>query len=297
MGRRSKEKKEKTQEMNLPRKDLPEGVLCFQGLRFKKAGFDLARHEGRKAAQSSTEHAGPTQSTIEEKEYTEQTFYPLGVYLFDIITNMDVYIHVSLFEVVKFSSSSNALESLQNCRWIRVGYTVEDEEEEEEEEEGELRGGGADLKSLIFLPNQIARAILSLDTNYVDLAAISPKEYYMANYLQNIYRNLCNRVYIASPDRPTLCDQWCLLEMPEEREERREEREEKRKQSNPLSRSNIITCRELEAPKVESGGSIRFDSTITQVSDSPHSLSPLSRIHSPLSSPHVAVGNCVYAYR
>ena len=248
MGRRRKKTQSGDKENSIEtiEEELPEGVVRFKGLKFKKAGHDLDKSNNHNLGVIS-DASEPQQQPVEEvKENTEQNYYPLGVYLFDIITNMNVYIHVSLYEVVKYSSNTTSDQSLRNCRWIRVGYTVEDEEDEE---------GGQDLKTLVYLPNQIARAILSLNLNYVDLAAISPKEYYMTNYLQNIYRNLCNRVHVTLPDRPNLCDQWCLLQSPEE----------KYPGNAAMARMDIVACSELPIPSNDEHESIRFNSVITQV--------------------------------
>ena len=248
MGHRRKKQQanDKENSMEAIEEELPEGVVRFKGLKFKKSGHDLSRVRHREDTMEAAELF--QQPAVEVIENTEQNFYPLGVYLFDVITNMNVYIHVSLYEVIKYSSSKSSDQSLHNCRWIRVGYTVEDEEDEEDER-------NRDLKTLVYLPNQIARAILSLSLNYVDLAAISPKEHYMANYLQNIYKNLCNRVHVAMPNRMNFCDQWCLLQTPDE----------KYPGNAAMSKLDIVACSELPVPKNDGHESIRFNSIITQV--------------------------------
>jgi len=173
----------RTDQLPLPEAELKAplklGVLKHHGLKFKKAGHLFVISEGFRNKRRP--YVEPVIAPIEN---IEQTFYPLGVYKYDIVSNMDIYIHVSLLEIVKFWSDSSASDSLNNARWIRVGYTVEAPSEAllaDQDHNQEEDPAPADLVPLVFLPNQIARAILSVDSSYVDLAAISPTEYYMVS--------------------------------------------------------------------------------------------------------------------
>ena len=151
------------------------GIQSFHGMKFKKAGYDLTRAEriAQRKALVSQIIASPEVVT----ESIEQNFYPLGVYTLDFIANMTVYVHVSLQEIVKFPSTSTSEESRVNMRWVRIGYTVE--YDSSADDENERQTSSSDLIPLAFLPNQIARLLLTTNESYVDLSVISPKEYYM----------------------------------------------------------------------------------------------------------------------
>ena len=79
----------------------------------------------------------------------------------------------------------------------------------------------------------------------------------MANYLQNIYKNLVKRVYVSNPDRKILVDQWCFLQSSLEK--------------NPTSgkkHNELLVNSELKPEKESSeSGGLRFNPTITQVRD------------------------------
>jgi predicted RNA-binding Zn-ribbon protein involved in translation (DUF1610 family) len=150
------------------------GVLSFHGMKFKKVGYDLTRAERIAQRKALAERVIPPEVVTEN---IEQRFYPLGVYNFSFIANMTVYVHVSLQEIVKFPSTSTSEESRVNMRWVRIGYTVENENSTYDE--NTTQKSSSDLIPLAFLPNQIARCLLMLNESYVDLSIISPKEYYM----------------------------------------------------------------------------------------------------------------------
>lgn len=90
------------------------GVIKFNGLKFKKAGYELASND---RLTNRVEYLEPIIERRDDMEIIEQNFYPLGAYKFEIISNMEVYIHVSLFEIVKYKPSwQTSKDSLQNCR-------------------------------------------------------------------------------------------------------------------------------------------------------------------------------------
>lgn len=159
------------------------GVLSFHGMKFKKVGYDLTRAERLAQRKALAESLPPPEIVTEN---IEQRFYPLGVYNFAFIANMTVYVHVSLQEIVKFPSTSTSEESLINMRWVRIGYTVENENSADDEDMKQT--SSSDLIPLAFLPNQIARCLLMLNESYVDLSVISPKEYYMVILSNKLFR-------------------------------------------------------------------------------------------------------------
>jgi hypothetical protein len=161
------------------------GVQSFQGLKFKRVGFDINKKYKENNVQSNLTQPADESESIER---IEQKFYPLGVYSYNALSDKDIYIHISLYEIVKFPPSpvdDLAVKTLWNARWIRIGYTIESNHTlvnntEQQQQQSESSSSVAmDLIPLIILPNQIAKLILLLDTNYVDLAAIDPNEYYM----------------------------------------------------------------------------------------------------------------------
>ena len=90
------------------------GIVKFRGLKFKKAGYDLARND---RAGSRVEYIEPIIKMIDDTEIIEQNFFPLGTYKFEIISNLEVYIHVSLLEIIKYKPAWQiSKDSLQNCR-------------------------------------------------------------------------------------------------------------------------------------------------------------------------------------
>ena len=165
------------------------GVQSFQGLKFKRVGFDI-----NKKYQENNVQSNPTcpVDKSESIERIEKKFYPLGVYSYNALPDKDIYIHISLYEIAKFPPSpvdDLPVKTLWNARWIRIGYTIEPNliNNTEQSEPSFSSSVGMDLIPLVILPNQIAKLILLLDTNYVDLADIDPNEYYMVYIYIYIY--------------------------------------------------------------------------------------------------------------